>query len=132
MSAADPRVAVVMITYNRRAEVLHSLGELALLPERPEIVVVDNGSIDGTAAAVARHFPHVRLVKAGANLGAAGRTLGVQHVEAPYVAFCDDDTWWEPGTLRHAADLFDARSRLALLTARVLVGREEREDPTCR
>src|SRR5207302_11043179 len=45
---------------------------------------------------------------------------------------CDDDTWWEPGSLRRAADLFDAHPRLALAVARVLVGPEEREDPVCR
>jgi hypothetical protein len=50
MSTGDPRLAVVMITHNRRAEVLRSLAHLSELPERPRIVVVDNGSTDGTAA----------------------------------------------------------------------------------
>jgi GT2 family glycosyltransferase len=45
---------------------------------------------------------------------------------------CDDDTWWEPGALRRAADLFDAHPRLAVITGRVLVGPESREDPVCR
>jgi GT2 family glycosyltransferase len=128
----DRRVAVVMITYNRREEVLGSLARLTALAERPPIVVVDNGSTDGTAAAVAERFPGVSVVPAGRNLGAAGRTLGVRHVTAPYVAFADDDTWWGPGALRRAAELFDAHPRLAVVTARVLVGPEEREDPVCR
>lgn len=131
MLSADGRVAVVMITWNRRAEVLRSLGHLTRLPERPRIVIVDNGSTDGTAAAVAERFPQVEVVEAGANLGAAGRTLGARHVDAPYVAFADDDTWWDPGGLCLAADLFDACPRLAVLTGRVLVGPEEREDPAC-
>ena len=59
MDGGDPRIAVVMITYNRRQEVLRSLGHLTALPERPRIVVVDNGSTDGTAAAVAEPFPQV-------------------------------------------------------------------------
>jgi len=57
--------------------------------------------------------------------------VGVRHVEAPYCAFCDDDTWWDPGCLRRAADLFDAQPRLAVITGRVLVGPEDREDPMC-
>jgi GT2 family glycosyltransferase len=52
-------------------------------------------------------------------------------VHAAYVAFCDDDTWWEPGSLAAAADLFDKHPRLASVTARVLVGPEEEEDPIC-
>jgi len=127
----DPRVAVVMITHNRINEVMRSLGELARLPERPRVVVVDNGSNDGTARAVAERFPDVEVLDAGGNLGAAARTLGVRHVDAPYVAFCDDDTWWEPGCLGKAADLFDQEARLAVVTGRVLVGDENREDPAC-
>jgi len=129
---ADQRVAVVMITHNRCEEVLRSLGQLTRLPERPRIVMVDNGSTDGTASAVAQQFPQVEVLDAGDNLGAAGRTLGVRHVDSAYVALCDDDTWWEPGGLRRAADLMDIHPRLAVVTARLLVGPEEREDPVCQ
>jgi GT2 family glycosyltransferase len=132
MDGGDPRIAVVMITYNRRQEVLRSLGHLTALPERPRLVVVDNGSTDGTAAAVTEHFPQVEVLPAGGNLGAAGRTLGARHVEAPYIGFADDDTWWDPGGLRRAADLLDAHPRLGVLTGRVLIGPENREDPVCR
>ncbi|WP_210420551.1 glycosyltransferase [Aquisphaera giovannonii] len=55
----------------------------------------------------------------------------MRRVDSPYVAFCDDDTWWEPGCLRRAADLMDASPRLAVVTARVLVGPEDREDAIC-
>lgn len=127
----DPRVAIVMITHNRKENVMESLDQLTRLAERPRIVVVDNGSTDGTAKAVAERFPQVEVLDAGENLGAAARTIGVQHVEAPYVAFCDDDTWWESGCLRRAADLFGAQPSLAVITGRVLVGPENREDPIC-
>ena len=128
----DPRIAVVMITHNRRNEVLHSLEHLTCLPEQPQIVLVDNASTDDTLAAVAHRFPDVQIIAAGGNLGGAGRNLGVQQVNAPYIAFCDDDTWWEPGGLRYAADLMDAHPRLAVISAHVLVGPQEKEDPTCR
>jgi GT2 family glycosyltransferase len=124
-------LAIVIITHNRRQEVLRSLRFLTALPERAPVILVDNGSSDGTAEAVAESFPDVGVLRAGANLGAAGRNLGVRHAGAPYVALCDDDTWWEPGCLRRAADLFDAHPSLAVITARVLVGSEEVEDPIC-
>jgi GT2 family glycosyltransferase len=131
MSNSDPRIAVVMITHNRRDEVLASLDHLTRLPERPRIIVVDNASTDGTAAAVAKRYPQVEVLPAGGNLGAAARNLGVRHVDAPYVALCDDDTWWEPGSLAQAADLFDKHPRLAVAVARIVVGAEEQEDPVC-
>ncbi|TFV57134.1 glycosyltransferase [Geodermatophilus sp. DF01-2] len=125
----DPRVAVVVITHQRRDEVLLALSRLVALPEQPHVVVVDNGSTDGTAAAVAERFPEVELVASPENLGAIGRNVGVARVDTPYVAFCDDDTWWDPGSLRTAADVLDAHPRLAVVTARILVEPGGREDP---
>lgn len=131
MQSDARRVAVVMITHNRCEEALASLERLAQLPERPAILVVDNGSSDGTVNAVRQRFPQVEILAAGNNLGAAARNLGVRKAQAPYIALCDDDTWWEAGSLARAADLFDAHPRLAVATARILVGPEQREDPIC-
>jgi N-acetylglucosaminyl-diphospho-decaprenol L-rhamnosyltransferase len=125
----DPRVGVVVITHNRREELLETLERLRRLPEAPATVVVDNGSQDGTAEAVRRGHPWVDLVASPTNLGAVGRNVGVERLDTPYVAFCDDDTWWEPGSLRLAADLFDAHPVVAVLTARILVEPGAREDP---
>jgi GT2 family glycosyltransferase len=125
----DPRTTVVVITRDRRPELLRTLRILRDLPERPQVVVTDNGSEDGTADAVARNFPEVRLLRPGRNLGAVGRNLAVRHVRTPYVAFCDDDTWWEAGSLRRAADLLDAHPRLAAVTARIVVEPSGEEDP---
>ncbi|MGY1826394.1 MULTISPECIES: glycosyltransferase family 2 protein [unclassified Blastococcus] len=125
----DPRVAVVVITHQRRDELLLALRRLVALPEQPHVVVVDNGSTDGTADAVRERFPQVELIASPENLGAVGRNLGVARLGTPYVAFCDDDTWWEPGSLRAAADVLDAHPRLAIVTARIVVEPGGTEDP---
>src|SRR5581483_5855637 len=104
-TAPDPRVGVVVLTYNRAAELLRTLQRLAALPEQPRIVVVDNASVDGTAALVGERFPDVLCLPLKENAGAAGRNYGIELCDRPYVALCDDDCWWEPGSLRRAADL---------------------------
>lgn len=129
MSLAD-KIAIVVLTYNRSPEILRTLEYLSATDETPTICVVDNASNDGTADAIAERFPSLRLVRLAENLGAAGRNHGVRAVVAPYVAFCDDDTWWAPGSLLRASELLDTQPLLAAVTARVLVGPEEREDPT--
>jgi GT2 family glycosyltransferase len=128
----DFRITIVVLTHNRREEVLRSLERHVRVPEQPAIIVVDNASSDGTGCAVTKQFPQVKVVSASSNLGAAGRTLGVRRAASPYVALCDDDTWWEPDALRRAADLFDVHPRLAVVTGRVLIGPQEREDPVCQ
>ncbi|HST63992.1 MAG TPA: glycosyltransferase family 2 protein [Mycobacteriales bacterium] len=129
MDRQDERVGVVMITYNRREEAVRSVGRLLALPERPHVVVVDNGSSDGTAAAVRAAHPAAEVIASPVNLGAVGRNVGVRRLSTPYVAFCDDDTWWEPGSLRTAADVLDRHPDVAVLTARILVEPGGREDP---
>jgi GT2 family glycosyltransferase len=128
---ADGRVTVVVLTHDRRDELLRTLEHLAALDEQPPIIVVDNGSSDGTARAVGERFPLIRLVRLEANRGAAGRNAGIARAGTPYVALCDDDTAWTSGALARAADSLDADPGLAVVTARVLVGDDERPDPAC-
>jgi GT2 family glycosyltransferase len=120
-----------MITHNRKDEMLRSLGKLCTLPEAVDVIVVDNGSLDGSAEAVANLLPQVKIIRSQTNLGAAARNLGVELAKTPYVALCDDDTWWAPGCLTTASDLLDAYPRVAILTARLLNGPEAIEDPIC-
>ena len=128
-SRPDPRVTVAVITHNRRAELTRTLDHLAALPEKPAVIVVDNGSTDGTAACVRWRHPGVRLIASRRNLGAVGRNLAVRQVVTPYVAFCDDDTWWEPGSIAQAADALDAHPDVASVTARIIVEQSGEDDP---
>jgi GT2 family glycosyltransferase len=122
-----------MSTRDRRAEALASLTRLVALGDAPPLILVDDASRDGTAEAVRARFPGaVEVVALHESRGAAARTAGVARARTPYVAFADDDSWYAPRALAHAARLLDAHPRLALVAARVLVGDEERVDPTCQ
>jgi GT2 family glycosyltransferase len=127
----NQRISVVMMTRNRCEQTLTTVAQLLDLPDLPPIILVDNGSSDGTADAVRRRFPSVTVVTLEDNLGAPARTVGVRAATTPYVAFSDDDSWWAPGALNRAADHFDAHSRLGLLGARILIGAQQRLDPIC-
>jgi N-acetylglucosaminyl-diphospho-decaprenol L-rhamnosyltransferase len=127
----DDRVSVVIITHNRCSELDRTLTAVEGLPERPSVVVVDNGSADGTVAMVRARHPSTTLLTPGTNLGAVGRNVGVRAVRTPYVAFCDDDTWYEPGALRRAADLLDVHPTLAVVTASIIVEPYGRLDAIC-
>ena len=125
------RVSVVMLTHERLEPTLRSLAELERLPERPPIVVVDNASSNGLIDAVRERHPAVRVIELPENTGSAGRNVGVEAVDTPYVAFSDDDSWWAPGALARAVEAFDRHPKLGAIHARILVGAEQREDPIC-
>ena len=127
--AAAAPVGVVVITRNRRQTLLANLERLRQLPERPPVVLVDNASTDDTVAAVRARYPDLCLVPLPRNRGAAARTIGAEQLRTRYVAFSDDDSWWEPGALRTAAELLDRHPRLALIAADTKVWPERRPDP---
>lgn len=118
------RVTVVIATHNRRDELLRHLPR----HEGP-VVVVDNASTDGTADAVEARFPRVKVVRLTQNVGGRARTVGACAARTEYVAFADDDSWWEPGALDRAERLFDAHPRLGLVAGRITVGEDRRSDP---
>ncbi|GAA1551092.1 glycosyltransferase family 2 protein [Kribbella lupini] len=130
-AAGDDRISVVVISYNRCAELDRSLTALERLPEKPPIVAVDNGSVDGTSAMVRERHPAATLISPGRNLGAVGRNLGVRATTTKYVAFCDDDTWYDEGALSLAADLLDRHPTLAVVNAGIVVEPRGTLDAIC-
>jgi GT2 family glycosyltransferase len=90
-------LAVVVLSFNKREQTLRCLESVRRLQYQPrEVIVVDNGSSDGSADAVATGFPEVHLVRSAVNSGAAGgRNLGAgyagAHFPHEYLLFVDDD-----------------------------------------
>jgi GT2 family glycosyltransferase len=115
---------VVVASRNRRADLLASLPR----HEAP-VIMVDNGSTDGTVAAVRSALPAVRILPLRRNVGALARTIGVLAATTPYVAFADDDSWWAPGALGRAVEVLEAHPAVALVTGRIVLGPNERIDP---
>jgi glycosyltransferase involved in cell wall biosynthesis len=95
------------------------------------VIVVDNGSVDGTPDFVRAAHPGARLLALADNWGAAACNLGVAVASTTYVAFCDDDTWWAPGSLSRVVDLLASHLLLAVLTARIVVEPGGTLDPIC-
>lgn len=99
------------------------------------IVVVDNASHDDSRDVVRefarshRQGGRLKLVALNRNRGAVARNAGVTACDTPYVAFCDDDSWWAPDAPRIGADLFDENPTLAVLAAETVVWPSGRRDP---
>jgi len=100
-----PAVSVIIPTVNRRKQVLQAVASVTA-QTRPadEIIVVDDGSTDGSAEAVRQAFPSVRLIRQENRGVSAARNTGIQSAAGDWLAFLDSDDRWQPEKLaRHLA-----------------------------
>ncbi len=118
---APPRpllVSVIIPTYNRADTVGHAVESVrAQTFTNYEIIVVDDGSRDNTAAVVARFGDAVRYI-AQLNGGVAvARNRGVAEARGRYVAFLDSDDAWLPAKLERQMALVAQRPELGFVYA---------------
>lgn len=92
------KVTALIPTYNRRRQVLSAIDSvLAQTAPVDEIIVVDDGSTDGTAEAVcSRHGSDVRVFRQGNAGVSAARNRGLREARGKWVAFLDSDDVWLP------------------------------------
>ncbi len=119
-----PRVSIVVLSHDGRdhlATCLASLAEDGWPAGDVEVVVVDNGSTDGTAAFVAAEFPAVRLLPAGRNLGfAPGVRFGAEASHGETLVFLNNDTRVGKGWLSALVSALDGAPRdVAAVTGRI-------------
>lgn len=119
----DPcSISVVMVNWNGREDTLRCLRALAVQTDRDfEVVLVDNGSTDGSIDAVRSEFPGVSVIEAGENLGfAEGSNRGIEAATGAWIATLNNDTVPEPRwleELRRAAR--EAGPRVGMLQSQV-------------
>ena len=113
-------VAAVVVNYNGLPYVLEALESLRAQSAPPaEIVVVDNGSSDGSLDAL-RALDFVKVIDAGANLGfAEGCNVGMRNTSAPYVAFLNPDATAGREWLASLSRVLDAQPDVAVAIGKI-------------
>lgn len=104
-----PRATLVITTKNRREELRRALASALDQTADIEVLVIDDGSTDGTSEMIAREFPAVRLERSEISLGLiAQRNRGAQLARAPIVISMDDDAAFvSRRTVEQTLDDFD-------------------------
>ncbi|GIW41111.1 MAG: glycosyl transferase [Candidatus Binatia bacterium] len=107
-------VGVVIPTRDRREMVAEAVVSVLRQTRKPdEIVVVDDGSADGTAEHLRREFGDaIRVVSTPPRGVAAARNLGVRSVRSRWVAFLDSDDLWLPRKLERQLEYLDRHPEL--------------------
>ncbi|MDQ7820271.1 MAG: glycosyltransferase family A protein [Armatimonadota bacterium] len=108
-----PDLTVVVPTYNQAEllrECLRSLVDQTLPTDRYEVIVVDDGSTDHTAAVLREFSPRVRAVRLPSNRGrSAARNAGIREAAAPLVVLIDSDIVVRPDFLDRHLDVHRRR-----------------------
>ena len=119
------KASFVIVNYNRRDELLITIQKtkdlVANYKERYEIVIVDNGSTDGSAEAVATQHPDIVLLAQKVNTGAPAWNYGFDAAKGDYFIIIDDDSHIESG-LEDAMYYMDAHPKIGVLALNVLTG----------
>ena len=102
-------------------EAVRHLAELDWPKEQIEIIVVENGSGDGSAEILRRSAPQALLVESKENLGfAGGCNLGVEKSSGEIIAFLNNDARPDSGWVREAVRRFEESPRVGAVASRVL------------
>lgn len=103
LNHASPRVLAIVVSYNAMRWADRCLGSLLRSSLRPDVLVVDNGSADGTREHVASAFPEVRLICNPDNAGfGAANNIGLRIAldeGYDFVYLMNQDAWVEEDTL---------------------------------
>jgi GT2 family glycosyltransferase len=128
----DARVAAIILTLNQREATLRCLDSLARSGATAlAVILFDNGSADGTAAAVRREHPGVRVIRSEHNLGAAaGRNeaaaAAIEQLDPEFLLFLDNDTEVRTGFLEALLEPLETDPALGQSAPKLLL----RADPS--
>ena len=104
-----PTVSVIIPTFNVERYVRQTIdGVLAQSLQDFELLVVDDGSTDGTRQIVASYGPAVRLIEQGNQGVCAARNRGIRESSGRYICFSDHDDYWFPDKLARQVAVMEA------------------------
>lgn len=113
-------VSVVIPAYNAEHYLREAIDSVLCQTVPPtEIIVVDDGSTDGTAAIVDGYGPAIRYLHQPQSGSGAARNRGVEAARGIFLAFLDADDWWPAEKLAMQLGIFDADPEVELVYAHV-------------
>jgi len=122
---ARPRVGIILLNWNQEEDTVECLSSLSSIDyPHHEIVLVDNGSTDGSPDRIKNKFPGVTLLKNKANLGfAEGNNVGIRHLQktgADYFLLLNNDTVVSDNFLSRLIDEAERRPECGILGPKIV------------
>jgi glycosyltransferase involved in cell wall biosynthesis len=113
-------VTAAITTYNRARFLPGALESVfAQTLTDYEVLVVDDGSTDDTAAVLAPYLDRIRVVRQANRGRSAARNTAVSHASTPYLSFLDSDDRWTPDKLERQVPVLERSPRVGLVHGHV-------------
>jgi len=130
----SPDISVIILSYNVKDLMKECLNSLSneISDMNTEVVVVENGSSDGSGEFITREFPWVKLVKTQVNLGfGGGNNLGMKYAKGRYIVLLNSDAFLHKGALHIALKKMEQNPHVGLSGGK-LVGSDGSLQPSAR
>ncbi len=109
-------VSIVILSYNRKEDIRESLEKLySYNLNNTEIIVVDNGSSDGSAEMIESEYPSVRLLKLKENIGVSGYNKGFAISKGKYILILDDDSFPSENSVKRMIEEFEKDKTIGII-----------------
>jgi glycosyltransferase involved in cell wall biosynthesis len=119
---SEPLVSVVMPAYNVAWCIGRAVDSVLAQDFRPcELIVVNDGSTDGTGALLERYGAAITVINQENRGMSAARNAGIRRARGTYVAFLDADDWWLAGKLSRQVELMHGRPEIGFSSTTVRV-----------
>jgi GT2 family glycosyltransferase len=116
------QVVIIVLSHNKKNDILECLDSIFKMDYSEfEVIVVDNGSSDGSAEGIKTKYPNVHLIESEINLGVAGgRNIGVRYtnenLKYKFLLFLDDDIVIDKSALSEMVSSFNANEKIGIVT----------------
>lgn len=118
--ASTPLVSVVIPTYNRRRHLVEAIESVLAQTYQPlELIVVDDGSTDGTQEALSGYGDRVRVLRQENRGPSAARNWGIAHASGAFVAMLDSDDLWHPRKIEKQMAVMQEKPEVGLVFCRL-------------
>jgi GT2 family glycosyltransferase len=120
----NPSVSIVVLNWNGKDDTLECLESLCRVTySNYDVVLVDNGSTDGSVPSFRQRFPHLQILETGTNLGfAAGNNIGIRwglERGADYVLLLNNDTVVSPDFLEELVRIAEGNRRIGFVGPKI-------------
>ncbi|BAI62000.1 putative glycosyltransferase [Methanocella paludicola SANAE] len=126
-------VSIIILSYNSCQDLMECIPSiLEQIGSDHEIIVVDNGSVDGTESFIKKNYSNIQFIENGSNLGyAAGNNIGFRHAKGEYIVVVNPDTIPGNNWLSALIAPLQMNPEIAITTSKILMHTDKHLINTC-